>query len=175
MEYYSSKDTVASDADFQKGLSLHNWNHYQVCYFYATVLHKRHRDKEATDLLLTALQEYPNYPVASDLLKEISSNKTITSTDATPPVKSPSSESTYINQSLAYFNSGEYQKCIEACNKIIALDPNSAVAYSNMCAAYNDLHQWDDAIKAGTKALQINPDFTLAKNNLNYAISQKKK
>ncbi len=47
VSYYNAKDTLAADAYFRKGLDLHNWNHFQVCYYYATVLHKEHRDKES--------------------------------------------------------------------------------------------------------------------------------
>ena len=125
LAYYVSKDTAASDSYFQQGLNLHNWNHHQVCYFYASVLHKRHRDKEATELLQTALQEYPNYPQASDLLKEINSHNATNAADTTVMAingKSSLTESDYVNLSFDYFNKGEYQKCIEACNKIIELD-----------------------------------------------------
>ncbi|HXB13350.1 MAG TPA: tetratricopeptide repeat protein, partial [Bacteroidia bacterium] len=74
---------------------------------------------------------------------------------------------------LVYFRNGEFEKCIDACKKALAIDPSSAVAYNNICSAYNNLHKWDEAIEAGNKAIQLQPDFALAKNNLSFALAQK--
>lgn len=83
---------------------------------------------------------------------------------------SPTAE-TWLNQSLAFFNTGDYKKCIEAANKALALKPGYDLAYNNICAAYNRLQKWDEAIAAGEKGLKLNPDNQILKNNL--AVSYK--
>ncbi len=171
-------DTVAANTNFQKAVDMKDQHHVQACYYYASFLHSRHRDKEAIALLSTAVREDSSYTIASDLLKNINTSNSGSYSDTTETSilrKLNPSENDYITLSLLYFNKGEYEKSITACQKVIALDSNSATAYNNMCAAYNGLKQWDDAIKAGNKALQIQPDFTLAQNNVNFALAQKKK
>jgi tetratricopeptide (TPR) repeat protein len=172
-----TNDTIAADAYFQKGISLHNWNNYLACYWYASFLHSHHHDDQAVNYLATALQEYPNYPAASDLLKDIYShnpNLNSASSGNTIVQKTPISANDYINLSIEYYKEEKYQKSIAACKRCLMLDPNSAVAYSNICAAYLGLKKWDSAIIAGSKAIKLQPDFTLAHNNLNYALAQKK-
>ncbi len=72
----------------------------------------------------------------------------------------------YLNLSLAYFNNGDFEKCIVAADKALTLKPNYDLAYNNICAAYNHLQEWDKAIIAGQKGLKINPGNQLLKNNL---------
>ena len=75
----------------------------------------------------------------------------------------------YINDGLAFYNAGDYQKSVEAAHSALQLQPNSALAYNNICAAYNQLQQWDQAIEACGRALAIQPDFKRARNNLRAA------
>ena len=79
----------------------------------------------------------------------------------------------YINESLTYYQAGDYQGSIEAAQKALAVKPDSALAYNNLCAAYNQLKQWDQAIEACQRALAIQPDFELARNNLRVARGRK--
>ncbi len=72
----------------------------------------------------------------------------------------------YIDLSLMYYRAGQYNKCIDACNKALQLKPGYDLAYNNICASYNKLGQWDKAIQAGEQGLKFNPDNTLLKNNL---------
>lgn len=81
----------------------------------------------------------------------------------------------YLNLSLLYYNLGEFDKCIEACYKAIALKPNYPDAYNNICSAYNAQGKWDEGIKACEKALELSPEYALAKNNLNWAKTEKAK
>jgi tetratricopeptide (TPR) repeat protein len=98
-------------------------------------------------------------------------NRKPTEVTAAPIVK-PITAVDYINQSLQFYNNKEFQKCIEACQKALKIDPNSADAYNNMGAAYNGLSEWQKAIDACSKSLELNPGFQLAKGNLNWAKSQ---
>ena len=59
-----------------------------------------------------------------------------------------------------------YQKCIETCNKALALKPDFDLAYNNICSSYNRLQEWDRAIVAGEKGLKLNSGNMLLQNNL---------
>lgn len=93
----------------------------------------------------------------------------------TTKVTKPVTAEDFLNQSLDYYNQGEYNKCIEASNQALKLKPDYADAWNNIGAAYIKLSQWDKAIEACKKALAINPGHTLANNNLKFAESQIKK
>ena len=79
----------------------------------------------------------------------------------------------YINDGLSLYNTGAYQKSIQAAQAALKLQPDSAIAYNNICTAYNQMKQWDQAIAACGRALAIQPDFELAKNNLRVAQERK--
>jgi tetratricopeptide (TPR) repeat protein len=81
----------------------------------------------------------------------------------------------YLTLSLRYYEAGQFEKCIEAAEKALEMQPDSAGAYNNICAAYNELELWDRGIEACTHALEIDPEFQLAKNNLEWARSSKAK
>jgi tetratricopeptide (TPR) repeat protein len=72
----------------------------------------------------------------------------------------------YVNQSLTFYNQGQYELCIAACISALVINPDYDLAYNNLCAAYTRLGQWDDAITVGEKGLKINPTNQLLKNNL---------
>ncbi|RYG16640.1 MAG: tetratricopeptide repeat protein [Chitinophagaceae bacterium] len=78
----------------------------------------------------------------------------------------------YLNLSLAYYNMGDYEKCISYCEEAIALKPDYADAYSNMAASYNKLKNWQKGIEASKKALAIDPTHKFAKGNLDWALSE---
>jgi tetratricopeptide (TPR) repeat protein len=75
----------------------------------------------------------------------------------------------YTNLSLWYYQAGEFEMSIDACEKALEIDPNSALAYNNMGSAYVNLKEYDKAIQACEKALAIDPDYERAKNNLAWA------
>lgn len=89
-------------------------------------------------------------------------------------MKSPTAEK-YLDLSLLFYQKGQYEKSIEACQNAIKLKPDYADAYSNMCASYNQLKQWDKAIEACDHALKIDPSHKLANGNLNWAKREKEK
>lgn len=75
----------------------------------------------------------------------------------------------FINLSLYYYNAGNFEKCIEASKKALALKPDYAAAYNNICSAYNAMGKFKEGAEACESALKIQPDFQLAKNNLAWA------
>jgi tetratricopeptide (TPR) repeat protein len=90
-------------------------------------------------------------------------------------IANPVTAEDFLNQSLEYYNKGDYNKCIEASNEALKLKPDYADAWNNIGAAYIKLSQWDKSIEACQKALAINPGHTLANNNLKFAQLQLKK
>ncbi len=88
--------------------------------------------------------------------------------------KAPSAEK-YLTLSVNYFQSNNFEKCIEAAKMAIKLKPENSEAYNNIGIAYTNLKQYDKAIQAYSKALAINPNNQFAKNNLANAIANTKK
>jgi protein O-mannosyl-transferase len=85
--------------------------------------------------------------------------------------KNPTPES-YLNLSLQYYNAGEFQKCIDACNKALQLKPDFSEAYNNIGSSYNAMKMWEKGAEACKKALEINPNNEYAKNNLKWALAE---
>jgi tetratricopeptide (TPR) repeat protein len=75
----------------------------------------------------------------------------------------------YINQSLTFYNDGNYQACIDACLKALDLEPNRIEALINIGAANNALKNWTIAIKYLKMAEKIDPKNKLVIGNLNWA------
>lgn len=78
-----------------------------------------------------------------------------------------------INLSLAYYQAGNFQGCVNAANDALKLRPEDAVAYNNIAACQGALNHWDEEIAAAQNALRINPGFELARNNLQWATQHK--
>lgn len=76
----------------------------------------------------------------------------------------------YINLSLAYYNTHQYEKCISAAQKALALDSTNVAALNNICSAQNQLGHYTEAIIAGRQALILNGSFAQAKGNLSEAL-----
>ncbi len=121
-----------------------------------------------------AIDIKPDFQLAKNNLNDAINKRDKISNIETQAKESPSAGK-QIDLSLAYYQSGEYEKSIEACKKALTFQPDYAAAYSNMAAAYNQLKQWDNAIDACNKALKIDPQFKLALGNLNWAKDEKAK
>jgi protein O-mannosyl-transferase len=122
--------------------------------YYARWLQGQGRNDEARELAAKALAISANDSEALALAAHLAA---------------PKSYEDYLNNSLAFFYAGEYQKSIEAAQRALQLEPGSSAAYNNICSAYNRLKEWSKAIEACQQALTIDPNFTLAKNNLTEA------
>ena len=68
----------------------------------------------------------------------------------------------YFNQlAVAYRDSGQYEKAIEAAKKVLQREPNSQFAYIHIAVSYIRLGQEKEARAAATEILRINPEFSL--------------
>ena len=76
-----------------------------------------------------------------------------------PPA--PYSISCFIHLAVAYRDSGKYEKAIEACKKVLQLDPNNQFAYIHMVISQIRLGQEKEARIAASEILRINPKFSL--------------
>jgi tetratricopeptide (TPR) repeat protein len=72
--------------------------------------------------------------------------------------------------SYNYFTQGEFQKCIDASQMTLKLNPISAAAYNNICCSNNALGNFKAGKAAGEKAHMLAPDDQLIKNNIAVSI-----
>lgn len=148
----------------------HNPNGY---YYYARWLNNVGRSNEAIDKLNEGIKISPGHTLTIDLLNTIKPNTNSTKesdlTDIISKAEKEPSVINYINLSLSYYKNGKLLECVEACKKVLEIDPKNAIAYNNMCSAYNELKQYEKAVEACNKALEIDSNFERAKNNLNFA------
>jgi len=79
----------------------------------------------------------------------------------------------YLGLGLNYLKLQNYDKSIEAWNKILITEPKNSAALINIGVAYMSKHQYDAAIKHFQKAVDVNSNDQLAKNNLAWALSEK--
>ena len=62
---------------------------------------------------------------------------------------------------IAYRDSGQYEKAIEASKKALQREPNTQFAYIHMAVSYIRLGQEKEARAAAAEILRINPKFSL--------------
>ncbi len=110
----------------------------------------------------------PGDPATLNFIEMAKGKKSQLMVNKEDATKNPTPEN-YLNLSLQYYNAGEYQKCIDACNEALKLKPDFSEAYNNICTAYNAMKMWDKAIEACKKSLQCNPNNEYAKGNLKVA------
>jgi len=121
----------------------------------------------------TVLSILPGDTVASAYLNAARKKKPLGSLTDKTPIKTEPTAADYLNLSLSYYNLGNFKKCIEYCEKAIALKSDYADAYSNMAAAYNQLKEWKKGEEASRKALKIDPNHKFAKGNLKWSLNKK--
>jgi len=128
---------------------------------------------EAMGELNKALEQSPGHTQAKMLLEALSRPAAEGLKVAEESAAQLNTPEAYLELSLKYYNNGQYENCIKACEMALKLRPNYAEAYNNVCTAYNKLRQFDKAIVACEIALSISPNYALAKGNLEWARSQK--
>lgn len=166
-----------AEANFKQAQSLNPGNP-ECYYFYANWLRSQGRFKEAFEIISQGVKVSPTHSGNKMLYNElmaIAANESNQLQIAEQNAKAKPSVEAYISLSLMYYQKQQYEKCIEASNEALKIDPNSVAAYNNICSANNLLGNYDAAIKAGQQALKIDPNFQLAKNNLADALDRKEK
>lgn len=148
-------------------------------YYYGKWLYERKRGKEAKSLLEKGHRLSSGHTKIRKLLDIVTLNetdniKTRINILIGNAERKPTAEN-YLELSMAYYEGGFYNECINACMDALTIKPDYALAYNNMCSAYNHLDQYDKAIEACKRALEISPDFERAKNNLRWARGNKPK
>jgi adenylate cyclase len=67
----------------------------------------------------------------------------------------------FIPLTVAYRDSGQYDKAIEASKKVLQREPNSQWAYIHMAVSYIRLGRDEEARAAAAEILRLNPKFSL--------------
>jgi tetratricopeptide (TPR) repeat protein len=78
----------------------------------------------------------------------------------------------FLNLSLLCYKAEDYDGCIDAAKKAVAINPRMAEAWNNICSAYNAMNKFDEGIKACQEALKIKPGYALAQGNMDWAKQQ---
>ena len=150
-------------------------NNAESYYYYAMFLQQQGRIDQAVNYLQQGNQISPGHSGIVNLLETLQTNSKeenhVVDNKVIDVENVKLSHEDYLNQSLQYYYAGNFEKCIEACEKALEVKPDYAEAYNNICSAYNALKEWEKAAKACEKALKINPSFERARNNLLFAKS----
>ncbi|HYP26376.1 MAG TPA: tetratricopeptide repeat protein [Blastocatellia bacterium] len=72
---------------------------------------------------------------------------------------------------VSYYESGEFEKAIEAYRQAIRLRPDSQESYYHLGMAYSSLGRYKEAVEAYNNAIRIKPDYAAAYYNLGHAHS----
>ncbi len=147
--------------------------HLQARYLLMDIYLKQRNYRKLAGLADETLRIVPNDRQSVYYLSEAKNGNPGQSTAKRPSYGNGAAER-FLNLSLQYYQSGQYEKSIEAAREALKLNPDYDLAYNNICAAYNKLEQWDLAIEAGEKAVHLNPNNEIAINNLRWSINQKK-
>jgi tetratricopeptide (TPR) repeat protein len=67
----------------------------------------------------------------------------------------------FVNLAIAYRDSGQYEKAIEASKKALQCEPNTQFPYIHMAISYIRLGREEEARAAAAEILRINPKFSL--------------
>lgn len=153
-----------------------NVNHYSPSYlstdYYLLQSYHQLSNWEAlTNYSNSLLKNNPNHSLAKQYL-EIAKNKTSINDRLEIDIRNNPSAEKYLDLSLKYFQKEAFEKCIDAANKALELNPNYPAAYNNIGIAYFELLNYEKSIKAYKKALEIEPNNELAKNNLSNSLLQ---
>lgn len=151
-------------------------------YYYADFLVKQNRITEANKHIEKGLQLSPKHldllrlkNYVEDINRKGGSYSVNELDKALELVKNNHNHENYLNLSLQYYNTKQFDKCIEACYKALQLKPDYDLAYNNICSAYIELKNWDKAVEAGQKGVSINPNNAYLQQNLKYALLQQNK
>ena len=93
---------------------------------------------------------------------------------STASQKPEDAEQTYL-AGVSYYDSGEYEKAIEAYKHALQLNPGSTEYYYHLGMAYSSLGRYREAIEAYKSTIKVKPDYAAAYYNLGHAYGNLKK
>lgn len=175
--------TVEAEHHFQRAITLAPTDD-QTHFFYGRWLHTQMRLQEALQQLREAVRLNPaRLAQREELMQTLAingdSNAAHATADAILAINPSDAQAqaylahpvaanadTWLNASLARYQTKDYPGTIAAADKVLAINPHSAAAYNNIGAAYAGMGQWKQAMENEQRALQIDPNFQLARNNL---------
>lgn len=71
----------------------------------------------------------------------------------------------YEHLAAVYYSMGEEKGVIEACSKVIELDPSNGMSYYNRGSIYNNLGEYEKALKDFNDAILLLPEYSNVYNN----------
>jgi cytochrome c-type biogenesis protein CcmH/NrfG len=74
-------------------------------------------------------------------------------------------------RAASYYDSGEYEKAVEAYKRALQLNPGSEETYYRLGMAYGSLGKFKEAAEAYNNAVRLKPDYAAAYHNLGHAYS----
>jgi tetratricopeptide (TPR) repeat protein len=165
---------IEAERYFKYALALDSINP-ECYYYYADFLNKQGRYDEALTLLQMGHERSPGHGGINQMLAVFGGNNFKTPLEAAilEAKNNPTPES-YVNLSLLYYQSKEYNKSAQAAEQAAALKPDYVLAWNNICAAYNMIGEFEKAALAGRKAVELSPKEQLYQNNLATAENQSK-
>src|SRR3972149_6915171 len=69
----------------------------------------------------------------------------------------------WVEKGNVLYDSGEYNKAIEAYNKALAIDPNDNYAWDGKGSAFYELGEYENAIEAFNRVIIIDPNYEKVK------------
>lgn len=158
MTFYNAKEFDKSVLAFKKAIQFNNrsisaYNNL-VSAYYAVNMYEEALEAGGRGLLIDS-----QIPILRNNISEALTRKR----------KQVYDEHYYFALSYHYHLQHEFQKCIDAAKKTLALNPKRADAWNNICSAYNELKEYTKAIEACDKGLQIEPQNEVMVNNRKYA------
>jgi tetratricopeptide (TPR) repeat protein len=153
---------------FQNALR-YDYTNIEAYYHYANWLVGQNRLDQAKQMLDKGLKYSPGHIGSIQLREKLNVSPTAHLRMQAEQVKAQPTVDGYINLSVAYYQAGEYAKCIEACEAALKLNPDNANAFNNICSSYILLNEPEKAAEACKKAIALAPNFERAKNNLKWA------
>jgi Tfp pilus assembly protein PilF len=163
-------DTLTANIDFKKAVDLHGWDHYESCFFYARFLDQWNHDDLAISLLNDAVQEYPSYIDAWQLLLSIYGKRQdarlgSASRQVLRLFPNDLTATNYLKLYLSDSTNYKSSPQTEALQKTADARP-SVNAYIALSLVYFRNSEFEKCIEQCKKALALDPNNAIAYNNM---------
>src|SRR5258706_511396 len=163
MSAENNPDAARAQAEFQKGLALHQQGRLaQARENYEQVLRMQPAHHDALHLLGVVAYQTGNPLEASELIgKSIDLN--------------PSNAAALSNRGLALQALMRPEEALDSYDRALELKPDYAEAYSNRGNALKDLQRLDEALDSYDRAIELDPEYADAYSNRGLALKELKR